>query len=88
MLEKISALLDCLIVSSEEFVAVEDDDVCTAPIMTDKDILEFVQSLKNIIFADSDDENKMNYAALVSTAFEMRNIIKKYAHLLTPTFQL
>ncbi|GFS96474.1 hypothetical protein TNCV_17881 [Trichonephila clavipes] len=46
----------CPIVSSEEFVAVGDDNVCTARIMTYKDILEFVQSSKNIIDRDSDDE--------------------------------
>ncbi|GFT27813.1 hypothetical protein TNCV_10331 [Trichonephila clavipes] len=34
--------------SSKEFVAVDDDNVCTAPIMANKDISEFVQSSKNI----------------------------------------
>uniref|UniRef100_A0A8C4SC05 HTH CENPB-type domain-containing protein n=1 Tax=Erpetoichthys calabaricus TaxID=27687 RepID=A0A8C4SC05_ERPCA len=41
-----------------------------------KDILEFVQSSKNIIDADSDDENEMNNAAPVPTSSEMRNIMK------------
>ncbi|GFX76748.1 hypothetical protein TNCV_664551 [Trichonephila clavipes] len=59
--------IDCLIVSSEEFVAVNDPNVCTASIMADKDILEFVQSSKNIIKADSGDENKMNNATPVPT---------------------
>uniref|UniRef100_A0A8C4SEN5 HTH CENPB-type domain-containing protein n=1 Tax=Erpetoichthys calabaricus TaxID=27687 RepID=A0A8C4SEN5_ERPCA len=76
MFEKVSVLLDCPTVSSEEFVAVDDDNVCTAPIMTDKDILEFVQSSKNIIDADSDNENEMNNAAPVPTSSEMRNIMK------------
>uniref|UniRef100_A0A8C4RRF5 Tigger transposable element-derived protein 4 n=1 Tax=Erpetoichthys calabaricus TaxID=27687 RepID=A0A8C4RRF5_ERPCA len=76
MFEKVSVLLDCPTVSSEEFVAVDDDNVCTAPIMADKDILEFVQSSKNIIDADSDDENEMNNAAPVPTSSEMRNIMK------------
>ncbi|GFT91218.1 uncharacterized protein TNCV_4044491 [Trichonephila clavipes] len=40
--------------------------------MADKNILEFVQSSKNIIDADSDDEK----AAPVSTSSEMRNIMK------------
>uniref|UniRef100_A0A8C4RFJ1 HTH CENPB-type domain-containing protein n=1 Tax=Erpetoichthys calabaricus TaxID=27687 RepID=A0A8C4RFJ1_ERPCA len=39
-------------------------------------ILEFVQSSKNIIDADSDDENEMNNAAPVPTSSEMRNIMK------------
>ncbi|GFW37695.1 HTH_Tnp_Tc3_2 domain-containing protein [Trichonephila clavipes] len=44
--------------------------------MADKDILEFVRSSKNIIDADSKDENEMNNAAPVTTSSEMRNIIK------------
>ncbi|GFU75773.1 hypothetical protein TNCV_1652331 [Trichonephila clavipes] len=44
--------------------------------MADKDILKFVQSLKNITDADSDDENEMNNAALVPISSEMRNIMK------------
>ncbi|GFY11333.1 hypothetical protein TNCV_4473161 [Trichonephila clavipes] len=47
--------------------------------MPNKDIFEFVQSSKNIIDADSDDENEMNYAAHVPTSSEMRNIMKKLA---------
>ncbi|GFY36495.1 transposon Ty3-I Gag-Pol polyprotein [Trichonephila clavipes] len=76
MFEKVSALSDCPSVSLEELVEIDDDNVCTAPIMADKDILEFVQNSKNIIDADSDDENKMNNAALVPTSSAMRNIIK------------
>ncbi|GFU56330.1 hypothetical protein TNCV_582641 [Trichonephila clavipes] len=54
--------------SSKELFAVDDDNVYTAPtIMADKDILEFVQSLKDIIDADSDDENEMNKEAPVPT---------------------
>ncbi|GFU85230.1 hypothetical protein TNCV_2385371 [Trichonephila clavipes] len=41
-------LLDRLIVSLEEFVAIDDNNVCTAPIAADKDILEFVQ-IRNIM---------------------------------------
>ncbi|GFV48941.1 hypothetical protein TNCV_1093411 [Trichonephila clavipes] len=53
----------------------DDDNVCTAPIMADKEILEFVQSSKNIINADFDDENEMNNAP-VPISSEMRNIMK------------
>ncbi|GFX50705.1 hypothetical protein TNCV_2722911 [Trichonephila clavipes] len=53
--------------SSEEFDAVDNGNVCTAPIMAHKDILGFVQSSKNIIDADSDEENKMNNVAPVPT---------------------
>ncbi|GFY30601.1 hypothetical protein TNCV_3117631 [Trichonephila clavipes] len=45
--------------------------------MADKDILEFVQNSKNIIDADSDDENEMINAAPVPTSFEMRNVMRK-----------
>ncbi|GFW60976.1 transposable element Tcb1 transposase [Trichonephila clavipes] len=38
--QKTTAELNYPIVSSEEFVAVDDDNVCTAPIMADKNILE------------------------------------------------
>ncbi|GFX30674.1 hypothetical protein TNCV_4861981 [Trichonephila clavipes] len=41
-----------------------------------KDILEFVQSSKSIIDADSDKEYEMNNAAPVSTSSEKRNIMK------------
>ncbi|GFV29674.1 SCAN domain-containing protein 3 [Trichonephila clavipes] len=70
---KTPAGLDCFTVSSEEFVALYDNNECTTPIMADKDILMFVQSTKNIIDADSDDENEMNN---VPTSSEMRNIMK------------
>ncbi|GFV58746.1 hypothetical protein TNCV_3730841 [Trichonephila clavipes] len=54
-------------VSSKEFPAVDDDNLRTAPIITDKDILEFVQSSKNIIDANSDEENEMNNTTAVPT---------------------
>ncbi|GFU59902.1 hypothetical protein TNCV_4726621 [Trichonephila clavipes] len=52
------------------------DNVCTALIMADKDILEFVHSSKNIIDADLDDQNDTNNAAPGSSSSEMMNIIK------------
>ncbi|GFU57224.1 hypothetical protein TNCV_3634161 [Trichonephila clavipes] len=66
MLEKVSVLWDCPTVSSEEFVEVNDDNVCTAPIMTDEDISEFVQSSKNTIDAVSDDKKEMKMKLLSS----------------------
>ncbi|GFX05545.1 hypothetical protein TNCV_3434491 [Trichonephila clavipes] len=54
----------------------DDDNMCIAPIMADKDILEFVQSSKNIIDTDSDDENETNNAAPVLTSSEIRNVMK------------
>ncbi|GFW71146.1 hypothetical protein TNCV_91891 [Trichonephila clavipes] len=71
-----SVLLDCLIVLSEEFVAVDDDNLCTASFMADKDTMEFVQSSKNIVGADSDDENELNYVVALPTSSEMKNIMK------------
>ncbi|GFT66744.1 hypothetical protein TNCV_3423541 [Trichonephila clavipes] len=35
--------LECPTVSSEEFLALDDNNVCTAPIMADKDIWELAQ---------------------------------------------
>ncbi|GFV84178.1 hypothetical protein TNCV_3038382 [Trichonephila clavipes] len=49
--------------------------MCTAPIMADKDILEFVESSKNID-VDADSENEMNIASLVPTIVEMRIVVK------------
>ncbi|GFX22610.1 hypothetical protein TNCV_2993451 [Trichonephila clavipes] len=69
-MNKIPASLDCSTVSSKEFVVAEDDNVCTAPIRTHKDILEFVQSSKNIVDADSGDENKMDNAGYLLTRNE------------------
>ncbi|GFW24480.1 hypothetical protein TNCV_607211 [Trichonephila clavipes] len=68
--------MDCSIVLSEKFVVVDDGTVCAAPIMTDKDILDLVQSSKNIIDADFYDENEMNNVAPVSTRSEMKNVMK------------
>ncbi|GFW45108.1 hypothetical protein TNCV_716101 [Trichonephila clavipes] len=52
------------------------DNVCTAPIMANKDILGFVQSPKNSFDADSNNGNEMNDAGLVPTSSEMRDIMK------------
>ncbi|GFY00772.1 hypothetical protein TNCV_2141641 [Trichonephila clavipes] len=46
------------------------------PIWADKDILDFVQSSKNIIDTGFNDENEVNNAAAVSTSSKMRNIMK------------
>ncbi|GFV95612.1 uncharacterized protein TNCV_4576131 [Trichonephila clavipes] len=75
-IRKTPAGLDCLTVSSKEFVAKNDDKVCTALIMADKDIWVFVQSSKNIIDADSDDESEINNSTLVPTSSVMRNTTK------------
>ncbi|GFX03413.1 hypothetical protein TNCV_4634251 [Trichonephila clavipes] len=49
---------ECPTVPSEEFLEVnDDDDVCTASIMADEDILKIVQSSKYVINAHSDDQN-------------------------------
>ncbi|GFS69550.1 hypothetical protein TNCV_3894101 [Trichonephila clavipes] len=59
---KTPAKLDCPIGSSEEYIEVEDDNVCIAQIMADKVILEFDLSSKNIINSDSDNENETDGA--------------------------
>ncbi|GFU55978.1 hypothetical protein TNCV_1557331 [Trichonephila clavipes] len=68
--------LDCPIALLEELITVEDVNVCTAPIMAHKDILEFVQSTKNIVDACFDNENEMNNAVTVPTSSNIRNSIK------------
>ncbi|GFV60595.1 endonuclease-reverse transcriptase [Trichonephila clavipes] len=73
---KVSVLLDCSTVSSEEFIEVDGDNLCTAPIVTEKDILKFVQCSRNVIDADSDDENEVNNVAPVSTSPEVGSIMK------------
>ncbi|GFT38706.1 hypothetical protein TNCV_1498961 [Trichonephila clavipes] len=52
--------------------------------MAKKDVLEFVQSSKNIIDADSDDENEMNNVTPAPTSSEMRSIIKVIEHITGP----
>ncbi|GFT31178.1 hypothetical protein TNCV_3645731 [Trichonephila clavipes] len=49
--------------------------------MAAKDILDFVQSPKNIIDADTDDENEMNYAAPVSALSETKNMKSMHRYL-------
>ncbi|GFU88880.1 hypothetical protein TNCV_4445551 [Trichonephila clavipes] len=47
-IRKTPAGLDCPIVLSEEFIAV-DDNVCTAPIMADKDILKTATAGSDVV---------------------------------------
>ncbi|GFW12617.1 hypothetical protein TNCV_818691 [Trichonephila clavipes] len=76
-LRKLFVLLDCPIVLSKDFIAVEDDNVCTDQIMANKDILESLFKVKkNIIDIDSGDKNEMNNSAPVPPSTEMRNIMK------------
>ncbi|GFX97686.1 hypothetical protein TNCV_3065731 [Trichonephila clavipes] len=56
----------CPIASSEESVAVDDDNVCT-----DGYILKFIQSSKTIINTNYDDENKINNAVPVPMSSEI-----------------
>ncbi|GFV08640.1 hypothetical protein TNCV_4279361 [Trichonephila clavipes] len=65
-------------VLSEEFVEADDANRCTAPIMADEDILKLVQSSKNIIDLDSDDENEMTNSVLFPTSSKMRSTRKKF----------
>ncbi|GFS90444.1 hypothetical protein TNCV_4096581 [Trichonephila clavipes] len=60
--QKTPAVFDSPTVLLEEFVAVDDNNVCTAT-KADKGTLEFDKKSKNIIDADSDDEKEVNNAA-------------------------
>ncbi|GFV19173.1 hypothetical protein TNCV_3223911 [Trichonephila clavipes] len=76
MFEKVSVLLYCSTVSWEEFIAVDDNNVCTAPILWQRYFGDCT-NLKNTIGGeDSVDENEMNITAPVSTSSEMRNVMK------------
>ncbi|GFX27761.1 hypothetical protein TNCV_3662481 [Trichonephila clavipes] len=91
MFDKVSVLLDCPTVSSEVFIAVDDDNrvrlttdrnICSStsgPKIAPnygKDILKSAQSSKSIIDEDFDDENEMSNVSHVPTSSEMRNIMK------------
>ncbi|GFX98473.1 uncharacterized protein TNCV_4002421 [Trichonephila clavipes] len=78
LFEKGSAILDRPTVASEGFVPVDDDNEYIAQIMANKEIWQFDQSPKNIVDADSDDENKMNLAAPVPASSEIRYTINSY----------
>lgn len=71
---KVSELLDCPTVSINEYVSI-DNDVSTAPILTEKEILEMVKNPK--VSADSDDEfdNGFNDAVPVPSTSEVRKMI-------------
>ncbi|GFX01038.1 hypothetical protein TNCV_4580041 [Trichonephila clavipes] len=68
-------------VSSEEFVAVDDDNVSTNSIMADKEFVfgglgRLLKAQKKTVDADTDDENERNNAAPVPTSSEIRSIMK------------
>ncbi|GFV48952.1 hypothetical protein TNCV_1093521 [Trichonephila clavipes] len=68
-IRKTPAGLDRPTGSSEEFLAIDDDNVRTTQIMAEEDILEFVQSSKNVFNADSDGDNEINDAVPVMIAY-------------------
>ncbi|GFX65080.1 hypothetical protein TNCV_452181 [Trichonephila clavipes] len=73
--------------AKEEFSPLDEDHMSTIPIIADKDILEVVQSSKNIIDADSDEENKKNNAAPVSYVLRIEGHHIKYKQLFRRTLQ-
>ncbi|GFX77929.1 hypothetical protein TNCV_909461 [Trichonephila clavipes] len=75
-IRKTSARLNYPIVFSEELSVQQIMITCSAPIPVEKGNLEFVQSSKNIIGADSDDENEMNNAARAPKSSERRKVMK------------
>ncbi|GFV90811.1 hypothetical protein TNCV_2323801 [Trichonephila clavipes] len=77
-IRKTATGVDCPIILSEEFITVDEDNALTAPIMTDKDILKFVQSSINIIDADSDDENKSSCPRIIQNEARMRSYLDTF----------
>ncbi|GFX60859.1 hypothetical protein TNCV_1311521 [Trichonephila clavipes] len=76
-IRKTPGALDCSIVLLENFIAVEDDHVYTAPIIWQTSTFGgLLKANKNTIDAVFDDLNKMNNAAPVLTSSEMRNVMK------------
>ncbi|GFW31435.1 hypothetical protein TNCV_1287831 [Trichonephila clavipes] len=77
MFGKVPVLLDCPSAPLEEFIAIDDDNVCTAPIIAGQRHSGACSKLKTITNANSEYEKKMNPATPVPTSSEMRNIMKK-----------
>ncbi|GFU55705.1 hypothetical protein TNCV_1650061 [Trichonephila clavipes] len=75
-MNKVRKTRDTQVYDPEEFVVIDDENVCTAMITIDKDILEFVKISTNVIDADSNDKNEMNNAAPDPMSSEMRDIMK------------
>ncbi|GFV94810.1 hypothetical protein TNCV_1028081 [Trichonephila clavipes] len=74
-IRKTTPRLDCPHVLSEEFIEVDDAKVCTAPIMANKGLLDFLQSLKISLMHITTIE-VMNNTVPVSISSERRNTIK------------
>ncbi|GFW43259.1 hypothetical protein TNCV_1350221 [Trichonephila clavipes] len=90
--EEVSVLLNCSTEPLEDFVAIDDDSVCTGPIMANKDILELIQISKNIIDADSEssyfhiirneDHQKMLFPNAASKhGREIENIVRSHNYI-------
>ncbi|GFU91255.1 hypothetical protein TNCV_4925851 [Trichonephila clavipes] len=75
-LRKRPAGLGCSTVLSEELIALCDGNMSSTTIIVDRNILEFVQSSKNFMDGDSDDESEVNNAASVPVSNELRNVMK------------
>ncbi|GFX71621.1 hypothetical protein TNCV_2696091 [Trichonephila clavipes] len=69
------ARLDSLTVSSEEFIAVADDNVCTEPQLRKKKTFWSLFKAQKILMQIP--TMKKNNAAFAFTSSEMRNIMKK-----------
>lgn len=79
------ATLDCLTVPTSEFVSVDDDDECSAPIFIDEDILDVVQTVKEDPIdenSEGETENETKPAVPVPTTSEMLNHLKSMRHYL------
>ncbi|GFV33102.1 hypothetical protein TNCV_509411 [Trichonephila clavipes] len=78
MLDKVSVIVYYLTVSSEDFLTIDDDNACIAPITTERHILEFFSKLKILLMVlDSGNKKEVNNAAPVPTSSEMRGTSRK-----------
>ncbi|GFW14969.1 hypothetical protein TNCV_4659301 [Trichonephila clavipes] len=65
--------MDCSTTSSEEFATVKDEGLYIPNYGRQSGV--FVQSSRNIIDADSDDENEMSSATSLPTSFQLRVLV-------------
>ncbi|GFY15798.1 hypothetical protein TNCV_1284431 [Trichonephila clavipes] len=75
-IRKTPAGLECPLALSEEFITLDDDNVCKSQLGQTKTFKSLFKAKKISLMQILTDENEMKNAAPVSTPSEMRNITK------------